>query len=856
MVDFKKLINTKSERVSNLKISSGAAKEDKSKEKHNEIVNGFELSDEQQAAVDGIRKFIKNPFNKDDFECCMYGYAGTGKGHPGKTKVLCENGAWRNIEDLSVGDKIMTPFNGLTTVNGVFKRGFQQCYKFHFDDGRSIVCDSEHLWLVRTTKYVQKYHEVGKYKTDYSKIMSAEDLYNDMISHTRNKKHSYRYKVPINDAIQFDEAELPIDPYILGVIIGDGYNIRLKSVCESNLFIISNDEIDVINKVAKKLGGDTTVEFHGDKNYSNIFRGEPVKVLNNAIKLMKLDEYSHNRFIPKEYLNSSIEQRIELLKGLMDTDGCVDVKGRFRFSTTSSKLCDDFMYLCRSLGYKVTYEINERKDKCSIEYNIHIHTNDIIVSSNKHLSKFKEYISNNKQRCYNDHAAIVNIEKLEEKQKTVCLSIDDKDKLYIVQDFIISHNTTCTKLIVDYLKRNGIKFVLCAPTHKAKAVLSNLSGEGAKTLHSFLNLSPNLDVEALDMKKLEFKLNIDKLKDVPIDGVILVDECSMVGNNMIKLIEKTAIRYEAKAIYCGDTGQLRPVNEEDVSPAFKVKRKFGLTREFRQSQDSALMPILRKLRDKPIDRFTTAMGEKGSLIVHNDAVSFIKEMVHKYSEAIKMVDPDFCKLMVYRNARVVQFNEIIRKCLFKGNNEPFCNGEFLMGYDNFEFNDKQYFNSSDYVICEKPEKINLFIPHLEITVEAWNLYLIDVVDKDTNSISVIDLKSMPQSFKDSWAEKIETLRKEAIEMQKEDGDKSGWIKYFECINCAAINTDLYYQNRIVKKKTFDYGYTISTHKSQGSTYQNAFVDISDLMVNKDDMELRQLEYVALSRTKKDCHILI
>lgn len=393
--------------------------------------------------------------------------------------------------------------------------------------------------------------------------------------------------------------------------------------------------------------------------------------------------------------------------------------------------------------------------------------------------------------------------------------------------------TTCTKLIVDYLKKNGIKFVLCAPTHKAKAVLSNLSGEGAKTLHSFLNLSPNLDVEALDMKKLEFKLNIDKLKDVPIDGVILVDECSMVGNNMIKLIEKTAIRYEAKVIYCGDTGQLRPVNEDDVSPAFKVKRKFGLTREFRQSQDSALMPILRKLRDKPIDRFTTAMGEKGSLIVHNDAVSFIKEMVHKYSEAIKMVDPDFCKLMVYRNARVVQFNEIIRKCLFKGNNEPFCNGEFLMGYDNFEFNDKQYFNSSDYVICEKPEKINLFIPHLEITVEAWNLYLIDVVDKDTNSMSVIDLKSMPQSFKDSWAEKIETLRKEAIEMQKEDGDKSGWIKYFECINCAAINTDLYYQNRIVKKKTFDYGYTISTHKSQIGTFRvNCWKQLKPLQLQR------------------------
>lgn len=111
--------------------------------------------------------------------------------------------------------------------------------------------------------------------------------------------------------------------------------------------------------------------------------------------------------------------------------------------------------------------------------------------------------------------------------------------------------TSITKLIIKYLKNNGIRFAACAPTHKAKYVLSNMSGTDAQTLHGFLGLSPNLDVESLDMKKLEFKLNLENLKNAPLFGVILVDECSMVGKNMYKMLKKAAIRFEAKIITIG-----------------------------------------------------------------------------------------------------------------------------------------------------------------------------------------------------------------------------------------------------------------------------------------------------------------
>lgn len=469
-------------------------------------------------------------------------------------------------------------------------------------------------------------------------------------------------------------------------------------------------------------------------------------------------------------------------------------------------------------------------------------TNEVKDSENEMVNGFR--LSDEQQ------AAIDGIRKFI-KQK-----FDIKDFECNLTGYAGTGKTSITKLIIEYLKSNGIRFAACAPTHKAKYVLSNMSGTDAQTLHGFLGLSPNLDVESLDMKKLEFKLNLENLKNAPLFGVILVDECSMVGKNMYKMLKKAAIRFEAKIITIGDEAQIMPVNDLDVSETFNVKRRFVLTKEFRQDSESALIPVLRKLREKCLRDFSTNIAEHGSIIVHNEPVSFVRESVKRYREAVDMADPDHCKIIVYRNARVVQFNELVRKCIFKNENKTYCNGEFLMGYDNFTFNDKQYFNSSDYIICEEPKQIMLTIPELNINVMAWKLCLIDVVEKDSNLINVIDTKSLDSQVKAMWAEGAERLRLEAIRMAKEDKDNTGWIKYFNCINCAAINSDLVYENRVIKKKTFDYGYAISGHKSQGSTYEHGFVDMSDLFADRDELELRQLQYVAMSRTKNDCHLLI
>lgn len=119
----------------------------------------------------------------------------------------------------------------------------------------------------------------------------------------------------------------------------------------------------------------------------------------------------------------------------MDSDGCVGQKNRFSFNTISKQLKDDFVYLCRSLGYIVT--VYEDKRNTNICYNIHILTNDIIFSSKKHLNKYNSYKS--KTTKYNDHIYIKSIVKLDYESDTTCIAVEGNNKLFVTKDFIITH---------------------------------------------------------------------------------------------------------------------------------------------------------------------------------------------------------------------------------------------------------------------------------------------------------------------------------------------------------------------------------------------------------------------------------
>ena len=154
-------------------------------------------------------------------------------------------------------------------------------------------------------------------------------------------------------------------------------------------------------------------------------------------------QQNNNGFIPKEYLFSSIEQRKELLAGIVDSFCCISY-GTIRFTTTSERLRDDVLHLVRSLGYNATWNKDKRTYKYTsgVCYDVVIQTSDEIFHSKKHKERYAEYLTRKGKnfRRANCHNRIVKIEydRMEEAQ---CLYINDRDHLYIIDDFVVTHNT-------------------------------------------------------------------------------------------------------------------------------------------------------------------------------------------------------------------------------------------------------------------------------------------------------------------------------------------------------------------------------------------------------------------------------
>lgn len=378
---------------------------------------------------------------------CFTGGTGGGKLNPLDEPVLTVDG-WRQMGDIRIGDELVAPLNRERSfVTGIYPQGVKPIYKVTTSDGRTTRCGLEHLWRVYTEKQVYNHRRGrGGFFVKTTKEIKEEFL--------DKGKSVY---LPVALPYLGKEKDLPIDPYVLGVWLGDG--------CRGHSVItISNDEPDIIEKVANRL--DATYRIHGAASYSNlIHQNDLTRKTLSSLKSFKLDIYSRERYIPQEYLHASIGQRMDLLKGLMDSDGNIDEKNRFSFSTTSTKLKDGFVELCRSLGYIIgVNKDNRTRYESGVCWDISIQTNDIIFSSQKHLSKYYANLEKykNKNREYkHDFIRIKSIEYVGDMEAQ-CIMVSNKDHLYITNDYIVTHNTVALYYApIEYLATNDNAKIVC-----------------------------------------------------------------------------------------------------------------------------------------------------------------------------------------------------------------------------------------------------------------------------------------------------------------------------------------------------------------------------------------------------------
>ena len=358
-----------------------------------------------------------------------------GKAQPLDAEILTPNGFVR-MGDIKIGDYVMSPNGKPTKVVGVFPQGVMDVYQVSFSDGTSCECTENHLWTVKTR---DDRHRGGQRTIELKEMMKNLKVENGK---------RYNYSIQYTSPIQFEKKDLPIHPYVLGVILGDG------NFSGRNAVSITNCERDILDKIKTK---ETDSEF--TERYDERCHTICMTFVNSTIKdrMRELQLYGKDgidKFIPEIYLRSSVEDRIELLKGLLDSDGYVHkhLGISLEFTTISESLKNGVLDLVRSLGGRITftkkqgsYKYGDTRRLTHSYYRMVISfANGIIpVSSEKHLSRI-----NYKKRM--QYKFITNIE-YKRFAYCQCIKVENNDGLYITNDYIVTHNTTLLMFFLTWI---------------------------------------------------------------------------------------------------------------------------------------------------------------------------------------------------------------------------------------------------------------------------------------------------------------------------------------------------------------------------------------------------------------------
>lgn len=392
--------------------------------------------------------------------------------------------------------------------------------------------------------------------------------------------------------------------------------------------------------------------------------------------------------------------------------------------------------------------------------------------------------------------------------------------------------TSLCSFLYELLKSQyTIQFI--APTNKAKNVLSMKLPPDVevRTIHQLLGLKPNLDILEFDAKQMEFDFGFTKMPCINIDLVIL-DEASMINDELYDmLLSKSAIK---KFLFICDFAQLKPVNQTTISKTSQ-NTTITLKNVYRQ-KEGIVYKVLRYLRKKPLYKFKSVQCDSGDIIVCNNIMDMLKQYSYLFKLSGDFNDKNLVKLITYTNNRISKINSVIRKFIYNNPNE-YEEGEILTGYDNCICGNSTIENSRDYAVLSL-EPITLY------GLNGYELLLDNGHFKQY--VKILSKNNAEWQFQ-SLALKLETLRQTAVQSK----DRSDWAKFYRLNESFLTPIDLTIDGRVIKRKSLDYGYCISAHKSQSSEYSIVLIDMENIWRCTDLEELRQMQYVACSRTKGD-----
>ena len=407
--------------------------------KYNEVLAKFgkKLYQHQE---DGV-KFLLSRKN-----CILADDMGLGKVLANDTPVLTPHG-WVNNGDLKIGDYVIGSNGRPTKILGVYPQPEKNFYNITLTDGSVIESCDEHLWAVQTTNH--------KKRNNGFVIKELKEIINDL---TYGTKGNIKWYLPIVKPVHFKKLNLNIDPYVMGCLLGDGgfsgHNIRFTSNDSSIIYEI-NKRLPKEHKL--KLFAENQFHLCGNNNINLIIR------YFKEYGLMGLK--SETKFIPNNYLFSNIEDRLNLLQGLLDTDGYCSKNGTIQYYSVSKDLTNGVKALVQSLGgvarlsskvgkYKLPDNTIKICKKCFI-LTINLPTEIVPFKLKRKIDRLP------KIKKYNPSRGIKSIE-FSRRAIGQCIMVESEDHLYVIKDYVVTHNTT--QSIIAALESGAKKILVVSPS--------------------------------------------------------------------------------------------------------------------------------------------------------------------------------------------------------------------------------------------------------------------------------------------------------------------------------------------------------------------------------------------------------
>lgn len=367
---------------------------------------------------------------------------------------------WVRMGDVHEGDLVFGRDGKPTRVLHESPIFDKPMYEVAFEDGTTVKASADHVWTVKTKSRAR----LGSYRPKTSMRRTAwektrhggwfetttEQMAGDFArARADGKGTEYKYRVPMNEPVEYPERELPVDPYTLGAWLGDGVSTKPE------ITMGREDERDMVRnivsrghvvKVAHYEPGKAAQAFIDYTGRGKASRSD--KTFRSAIKKMGL---LGNKHIPREYMESSVEQRWELLRGLMDTDGYCSKAGQCEFTQKSERLATQVCELVRSLGIKAT--IKPKEATCNGKPAGTVYRVQFFTDADHCCFTLKRKASRLKPRLADrmNAKSIVGIRRIP-NEPSKCIMVDNDDHLYLAsRGYTATHNSSLAAAVELYM---------------------------------------------------------------------------------------------------------------------------------------------------------------------------------------------------------------------------------------------------------------------------------------------------------------------------------------------------------------------------------------------------------------------